>query len=96
KLPQVVERHRAGKDEAAFATMTRLTHFFGKGIAEVINILDPDVVVLGGGLGNIGLLYTDGVAVAKQFVFNNSLQTKFLKPRLGDSAGVFGAALLVR
>ena len=96
KLPQVVERYRAGNDEAALATMARLTHFFGKGIAGVINILDPDVVVLGGGLGNINLLYTEGVTAAKQFVFNNSLQTKFLKPRLGDSAGVFGAALLVR
>ncbi|MCB0565783.1 MAG: ROK family protein [Phaeodactylibacter sp.] len=96
RLAQIVERHQAGNDEAASATVERLTHFFGKAIAGIVNVLDPDVVVLGGGLGNIGLLYTAGVAAARQFVFNNSLQTKFLRPKLGDSAGVFGAALLVR
>lgn len=95
RLSQIVERHQSGNDKVANATVERLIHFFGKGIAGVINILDPDVVVLGGGLGNIGLLYSEGVAAARQFVFNDSLRTKFLRPKLGDSAGVFGAALLV-
>lgn len=94
KLPQILERYHRGKDEAAIQTIQRLIHFFGKGIANVINILDPDVIVLGGGLSNIDLLYIDGVEEAKKFVFNSRLDTLFLRPKLGDSAGVFGAAFL--
>ncbi len=88
----------AATDEAAMQTMQRLTHFFGKAISVIINILDPDVIVLGGGVGNIQELYSAGVQEAKQYVFNTGidhLDTIFLKPKLGDSAGVFGAALLV-
>ena len=95
RLPEIVERYRSGSDDAAAATMERLIHFFGKAMAAVINVLDPDVVVVGGGLGNIELLYSKGVASVRKYVFNNGLKTKFLKPMLGDSAGVFGAALLV-
>ncbi|NUO00887.1 MAG: ROK family protein, partial [Saprospiraceae bacterium] len=85
---------RRNEDPAAAETIARLIHFFGKGIAQVINILDPDVIVLGGGVGNIDLLYTEGVAGVLPHIFNNRLDTIFLKPELGDSAGVFGAALL--
>lgn len=86
----------AAKDgeEAAVKTMDRLMKYFGKGIAAVINILDPDAIVLGGGLGNIDDLYTKGVEEVEKHLFNHVLRTKFLKPKLGDSAGVFGAALL--
>ncbi len=94
KLPEIVERFYSGKDQLATETTERLVHFFGKAVANVINVLDPDVVVLGGGLGNIDLLYKEGVESVRQFVFNDKLETLFLKPKLGDSAGVFGAALL--
>jgi fructokinase len=94
RLPEIVERHKAGVDPQATQTVERLIHFFGKGLSSVINILDPDVIVLGGGLGNIDLLYSRGVSSVKEFVFNTRLDTRFLAPRLGDSAGVFGAALL--
>jgi fructokinase len=60
----------------------------------VINTLDPDAIILGGGVGNIDHLYTEGVERVKKYVFNNDLRTPFFKPELGDSAGVFGAALL--
>lgn len=93
-LEEIVENYKRGKDSAAVITIKRLIEFFGKGIANVINILDPDVIVLGGGVGNIDLLYTQGIAEAKKHVFNNHFNTVFLKPKLGDSAGVFGAALL--
>lgn len=83
------------EDAAAQATLDRLISFFGKGMAQVINILDPDAVVLGGGLGNIPQLYTKGREAVRANVFNNRLDTRFLSPELGDSAGVFGAALLV-
>jgi fructokinase len=81
-------------DEAAKATKNRLIELFGKAIATIINAIDPDVIVLGGGVGNIDALYTEGVAEAQKHVFNARLDTLILKPKLGDSAGVFGAALL--
>ena len=94
-LKDIVALHAAGKDENATKTINRLTHFFGKAISVVIDIVDPDVVVIGGGVGHIDYLYTAGVNAAREFVFNDGLETIFLKPELGDSAGVFGAAMLV-
>lgn len=85
---------RRDTDPAAGQTMDRLIGYFGKAIANIVNILDPDAIVLGGGVGNIDLLYSEGVEAARQFIFNNRFDTVFLKPRLGDSAGVFGAAFL--
>lgn len=93
-LKTIIERHKAGTDAHASSTVERMLHFFGKGMANIVNILDPDAVVLGGGLGNIDLLYTEGVDRVKEFVFNPRLDTPFLRPALGDSAGVFGAAFL--
>ncbi|MBK8502572.1 MAG: ROK family protein [Saprospiraceae bacterium] len=94
KLKEIVARHQQGIDTVATETIKRLIYFFGKGLANVIDIIDPTVIVLGGGVGNIDLLYTEGVEMVKKFVFNNRLDTVFLRPKLGDSAGVFGAALL--
>jgi predicted NBD/HSP70 family sugar kinase len=93
-LRDIVAAAETGDDAAAVQTLDRLIHFFGKAIAVVINIMDPDAIVLGGGVGNIDRLYTDGVAEARKYLFNNRIDTVFLKPELGDSAGVFGAALL--
>jgi fructokinase len=67
---------------------------FGFGLANVIDILDPDVIVLGGGLSNIDFLYTEGKDSVYDKVFSDSVDTPILKNKLGDSAGVFGAALL--
>ncbi|MEZ4981669.1 MAG: ROK family protein [Saprospiraceae bacterium] len=94
-LKDIVADHLSGKDPIATQTIQRLIEYFGRGIASIINVLDPDAIVLGGGVGNIDLLYTEGVESAKKYVFNHRMDTVFLKPKLGDSAGVFGAALLV-
>lgn len=67
---------------------------FGVALANVIDILDPDVVILGGGLSNIDFLYTQGKQSVYDNVFSDLIDTPILKNRLGDSAGVFGAALL--
>jgi predicted NBD/HSP70 family sugar kinase len=93
KLKDIVELSKM-MDNEALKTLDRLHHFFGKAIANIINILDPDAIVLGGGVGNIKTLYTLGVGEATKHVFNPQIDTLFLKPKLGDSAGVFGAALL--
>jgi predicted NBD/HSP70 family sugar kinase len=94
KMKDILKRHEEGDDEVATKTINRMLKFFGIAFSSVINIVDPDAVVLGGGLGNIDLLYTDGVWEVEKNVFNHTLETPFLKPKLGDSAGVFGAALL--
>ena len=94
-LPEIVGRAAANDDPAAVATLERLREKFGEAIAAVINILDPDAVVIGGGVGNLDLLYTaETRAAVQQHLFNPELRTEFLRPALGDSAGVFGAALL--
>lgn len=67
---------------------------FGTGLANVIDILDPDVIVLGGGLSNIDFLYSDGIKNVYKKVFSDLVDTPILKNNLGDSAGVYGAALL--
>lgn len=94
-LKEILERYHQGTDTHAAATVDRLLEYFGRAISTIVNILDPDAIVLGGGVGNIDLLYTEGFERAKKYVFNDRrLNTLFLKPKLGDSAGVFGAALL--
>jgi fructokinase len=93
-MPDIVKNYHEGDDDAAKKTIERLLHFFGKAIAPLINILDPDAIVIGGGVGNIDLLYTEGKEEIKKYLFNPVLNTLILKPSLGDSAGVFGAALL--
>ena len=67
---------------------------FGIALSNVINIIDPDVVVLGGGLSNIDFLYTEGKDAVYENVFSDTVDSPIAKNLLGDSAGVFGACLL--
>lgn len=67
---------------------------FGRAMANVIDILDPDAIVLGGGLSKIDFLYTDGKESAYSETFSEIVSTPILKNKLGDSGGVFGAAML--
>ena len=94
-LKAIMARYQAGDDPAAKDTVYRLNHFFGKAVSVVTNLLDPDVIVVGGGVGNIETIYTDGLQSLNNFIFNNTVDVPILKPTLGDSAGVFGAAALV-
>jgi fructokinase len=93
-LKDIVAVAEAKSDPTAQRLMLRLTEFYGKALSVVINILDPDVIVIGGGVGNIDLLYDRGRDAVKKYVFNNTLDTPIVRPSLGDSAGVFGAAFL--
>jgi fructokinase len=67
---------------------------FGLSMANVIDILDPDAIVLGGGLSNISFLYDEGKNLVYENVFSDTVDTPILKNQLGDSAGVFGACIL--
>jgi predicted NBD/HSP70 family sugar kinase len=94
-MKEIMERYNLGTDLVASQTVNRMLENFGLAISVIINVLDPQAIVLGGGVGNVDLLYTEGVERARKYVFNSGeLNTRFLKPKLGDSAGVFGAALL--
>ena len=94
RLPEIVRAATLG-EKPAVATLERLRDKFGEAIAAVINILDPGAIVIGGGVGNIALLYSEETRHAiGRFLFNPTLATRILRPQLGDSAGVFGAAML--
>jgi len=94
KLKEIWEAHQSGLDEFADRTVDRLLEYYGRATAQLINILDPNAIVIGGGVGNLDCLYTEGRERILKYLFNGELKTPILKPRLGDSAGVFGAALL--
>ncbi len=94
-MKEIYERYTLGEDDSAKKTIQRMIHFFGMALSVVVNILDPDVIVIGGGLGNIDLLYTEGRASLQDYIFNERVfDTPMVRPKLGDSAGVFGAAFL--
>ncbi|MGF1734032.1 ROK family protein [Photobacterium satsumensis] len=94
-LPEIVALAEQG-DDVALATINRLHKQFGVAVASIINVLDPDVIVVGGGVGNIESLYSEGRKAILPHLFNPELNTVLAKPALGDSAGVFGAAMLVK
>jgi len=81
-------------DVAAEAAMQRFFNRFGRAMAMVINILDPDAIILGGGLSNVERLYTEGCQCIAHYVFNDELITPVLRNTHGDSSGVRGAAQL--
>ena len=67
---------------------------FGRSVANIVNSIDPDIIVLGGGLSNLTSLYSQGVGEIQKYIFSESLKTPIVMNKLGDSAGVYGAALL--
>lgn len=78
----------------ADATMTRYEGRMARALATVINLLDPDVIVLGGGVSNIARLYTNVPKLWQPYLFSDNVKTKLLPARHGDTSGVRGAAWL--
>jgi fructokinase len=91
-LPEIAAR--TSQDAVAREVLHEFMEAYGRAIASVINILDPDAIVLGGGLSNLAVLYEEGPAAIARWIFNDEVATKITKNELGDSAGVIGAALL--
>lgn len=81
-------------EPAAEAALVRYEQRLARALAHVVNILDPDVIVLGGGLSNLDRLYTAVPALWGQWVFSDAVTTPLVKNRHGDSSGVRGAAWL--
>jgi len=81
-------------DAACEATMRRYEERLARALAHVINILDPDVIVLGGGMSNVQRLYANVPGLWLPWVFSDRVDTRLVKHRYGDSSGVRGAAWL--
>jgi fructokinase len=88
---QITQGYRDG-DPKCQAVFEQFLEDYGRCLGGLISLLDPDAVVLGGGLSNIAELYTLGLERVQRYAFHDHIQTPILKNRLGDSAGVFGAA----
>lgn len=93
KAPEIIAAAAAG-DSAAEAAYRRYADRLARSLAHVVNILDPDVIVLGGGMGQVGRLYDDLPALVTRHVFSDEFATPILPPVHGDSSGVRGAAWL--
>ena len=92
--PEDIAARAAAGDDACEQTLRRYEARLARGLAEVINILDPDAIVLGGGLSNLDRLYANVPALWGSHVFSDRVDTRLLKNRHGDSSGVRGAAWL--
>jgi fructokinase len=92
-LKKIEQDYFAG-DPRAVDFMKEFFDRFGRALANLIDILDPDIVVIGGGVSNFKAIYSDGVAAVRKYVFTDELETPIVQNQLGDSAGVLGAALV--
>lgn len=81
-------------DLQALAALERYEHRLARALAHVINLFDPDAIVLGGGMSNIQRLYEHVPQYWDEFVFSDPIATRLVPPRFGDSSGVRGAAFL--
>ena len=93
RAPEILRRAGEGQPAARRAHQRYLS-YFGEAVARIIHILDPDVIVIGGGMSNDASLYDRGREQVERALFNPRLRTPILPNELGDSAGVFGAAWL--
>ena len=92
--PGMVEAARSG-DGSAAATLDRYVDRLARSLATIVNVLDPDVVVLGGGMSNVDELYERVPRIWGRYVFGGEVATRLVRNRHGDSSGVRGAAMLV-
>ena len=90
----VVPQRARGHDISAEQMMARYENRFARGLAHVINLLDPDVIVLGGGLSKIERLYDQVPSIWGEYIFSDIVETGLCPPKHGDSSGVRGAAWL--
>jgi fructokinase len=93
-LPEQIVARAADGDLNATLCLERYEDRFARALASVINVFDPDVIVLGGGLSNLDQLYTAITARWSAFIFSDVVATRLVKAMHGDSSGVRGAAWL--
>jgi fructokinase len=81
-------------DAVAVESLARYADRMARGLASIINVLDPQVIVLGGGMSNIRALYDEVPLLWSAWVFSDRVDTRLVRARHGDSSGVRGAARL--
>lgn len=91
--PAIVKLAEAG-DAAAVLRLDRYEDRMAWGLAQVINVSDPDVIVVGGGMSNLARLYTNVPVPWGKYVFSDRVATHLVPPMHGDSSGMRGAAWL--
>lgn len=94
KTPQEIVTLAEAYDPTAEQVMRAYEERMAKSLAHVINIIDPDVIVLGGGMSNVGRLYENVPQLWGKYVFSDAVATRLVPPQYGDSSGVRGAAWL--
>ena len=92
--PSTIAARAAAGDRGAESTMVRYERRLARALASIINVVDPDVVVLGGGLSNVSRLYERVPSLWTRYVFSDRVVTRLMPARFGDSSGVRGAARL--
>ena len=93
KFQEIEKEYYAGEPRAK-EFMAWFFDRYGRCMANLINIMDPDIVILGGGVSKFDAIYTEGLEQVKKYIFSDSLDTPIVKHQIGDSAGVIGAALI--
>ena len=92
--PAEIARRAEAGDAAASASLERYEDRMARALGSIINVIDPDVIVLGGGVSNIARLYRNVPARWSRYVFSDRVDTRLVPPMHGDSSGVRGAAWL--
>jgi len=94
RSPEAILAAAAAGDAACESTLARYEERLARALAHVVNLLDPDVIVLGGGLSNLGRLYDAVPRLWTPWVFSDRVDTRLVRHRHGDASGVRGAAWL--
>ena len=92
--PATLVQEAAGGDQAARDALGRYAGRMARALASIINVLDPDVIVLGGGMSNMSQLYVEVPRLWGPFIFSDTVATRLVRARHGDASGVRGAAWL--
>lgn len=93
-LPDIYQSYLKKDDPHSEKTIENLIFNFGRCMANLVNIFDPDVIVVGGGVSNLPILYNEGQKSTDALLFNGEYPVPILKNKMGDSSGIFGAAML--
>ena len=92
--PKTIAARAAAGEAQAEAALARYEERMARALGSIINVLDPDVIVLGGGLSNIDRLYDHVPRLWAPYIFSDAVTTRLVRAKHGDSSGVRGAAWL--